>query len=63
MSGKREIAYGVDVHKKFIVATILSRGGLKLQDRFDTNLEGLLRFKEWLKENLRAITGFRFIIS
>jgi transposase len=51
MSGKREIACGVDVHNKFIVATILSSDGLKLQDRFDTNLEELLKFKYWLKEN------------
>jgi transposase len=51
MSGKREIACGVDVHNKFIVATILSSDGLKLQDRFETNLEELLRFKDWLKEN------------
>ena len=49
MSGKREIACGVDVHNKFILATILSSGGLKLQDRFDTNLEELLRFEDWLK--------------
>lgn len=51
MSGKREIACGVDVHNKFIVATILSSDGLKLQDRFETNLEELLRFKDWLKKN------------
>jgi len=51
MSGKREIACGVDVHNKFIVATILSSDGLKLQDRFETNLEELLKFKDWLKEN------------
>jgi transposase len=51
MSGKREIACGVDVHNKFIVATILSSDGLKLQDRFNTNLEDLLKFKYWLKEN------------
>ena len=51
MSGKREIACGVDVHNKFIVATILSSDGLKLQDRFETSLEDLLKFKSWLKEN------------
>ncbi len=51
MSGKREIACGVDVHNKFIVATILSSDGLKLQDRFYTTLDDLLRFKHWLKEN------------
>jgi hypothetical protein len=33
------MACGVDVHNKFIVATILSSDGLKLQDRFDTTLE------------------------
>jgi len=51
MSGKREIACGVDVHNKFIMATILSSDGLKLQDRFETSLEDLLKFKSWLKEN------------
>jgi transposase len=51
MSGKREIACGVDVHNRFIVATILSSDGLKLQDRFETNLEELLKFKDWLKKN------------
>ncbi len=51
MSGKREVACGVDVHNKFIVATILSSEGLKLQDRFDTTLDDLLRLKNWLKEN------------
>jgi transposase len=51
MSGKREIACGVDVHNKFIVATILSSNDLKLQDRFDTTLDDLFRFKHWLKEN------------
>lgn len=51
MSGKREVACGVDVHNKFIVATILSSDGLKLQDRFDTSFDDLIRFKNWLKEN------------
>jgi len=41
----------VDVHNKFIVATILSSDGLKLQNRFETCLEDLLKFKNWLKEN------------
>lgn len=51
MSGKREIACGVDVHNRFIMATILSSDGLKLQGRFETSLEDLLKFKSWLKEN------------
>jgi len=59
MSGKREIACGVDVHNRFIVATILSSDGLKLQDRFETNLEELLRFKDWLKDNGCRKVAFR----
>ncbi len=51
MSGKREIACGVDMHSKFILATILSSDGLKLQDRFETSLDDLLKFKSWLREN------------
>lgn len=51
MSGKREKACGVDVHNKFIVATILSSDGLRLQDRFETDLEGLIKFKNWIKDN------------
>jgi transposase len=51
MSGKREIACGVDVHSKFILATIISSDGLKLQDRFETSLDDLLKFKSWLMEN------------
>ena len=51
MSRKREIACGVDVYNKFIVATILSSDGLKLQDRFKTCLEDLLKFKDGLNEN------------
>jgi hypothetical protein len=30
---------------------ILSSDGLKLQDRFETSLDELLRFKDWLKQN------------
>ena len=51
MYGKKEIVCGVDVHNKFILATILYSSGLKLQERFETSLEELLRFKYWLKEN------------
>ena len=37
--------------RSLILATILSSDGLKLQDRFETNLDDLLKFKSWLKEN------------
>lgn len=51
MAGKTEKACGADIHRDFLVATILSTGGSKLQNRFDTSLEGLLKFKSWLKDN------------
>ena len=51
MSGKMEKACGADIHRDFLVATILSTDGSKLQNRFDTSLESLLKFKSWLKNN------------
>jgi len=52
MSGKMEKACGADIPRNFLVATILSVDGSKLQCRFDTSAEGLLKFKHWLKENV-----------
>jgi len=49
MSGKMEKACGADIPRNFLVATILSVDGSKLQCRFDTSAEGLLKFKHWLK--------------
>jgi hypothetical protein len=37
MSGKMEKACGADIHRDFLVATILSTDGSKLQNRFDTS--------------------------
>jgi transposase len=51
MAGKVEKTCGADIHKDFLIATILSTDGLKLQHRFDTHLDGLLEFKSWLNEN------------
>ena len=42
---------GADIHKRFLVATILSRDGTKVTDRFGMALDDLLKFKEWVKEN------------
>jgi transposase len=50
MAGKVEKTCGADIHKDFLIATILSTDGLKLQHRFDTHLDGLLEFKSWLNE-------------
>ncbi len=48
MEMEREVVCGADIHKHFLLATILSKGGQKFQDRFDTNFEGLLNFRQWL---------------
>ncbi|MFB3765483.1 MAG: helix-turn-helix domain-containing protein [Methanotrichaceae archaeon] len=42
---------GVDVHKKFLVATILSRDGTKDTKRFSMAIDGLLRFRDWVIGN------------
>lgn len=42
---------GADIHKKFLVATILSRDGTKETDRFRMALDDLLKFKDWVIEN------------
>ncbi len=48
MSMENEIVCGADIHRDFLVATMISRTGLKLQERFDMDQDGLLEFKSWL---------------
>lgn len=40
-----------DIHKKFLIATILSRDGTKITKRFGMILDDLLKFKNWVIEN------------
>jgi transposase len=42
---------GVDIHKKFLIATILSREGTKIQKRYSTDIDDLLNFRDWVLEN------------
>jgi len=42
---------GADIHKKFLVATILSREGSQISKRFGMKLDDILKFKEWVLEN------------
>jgi len=42
---------GADIHKRFFVATILSRDGTKHVRRFRTSPQDLLDFREWVVEN------------
>ena len=42
---------GADIHKKLLVATILSREGSQISKRFGMKLDDILKFKEWVLEN------------
>lgn len=51
MEKQKEKVCGADIHKKFIVATILSRDGYKITKRFGMNLDDILEFKKWVIDN------------
>ncbi|NJD77688.1 MAG: IS110 family transposase [Candidatus Methanoperedens sp.] len=51
MEKQKEKVCGADIHKKFIVATILSRDGYKITKRFGMNLNDILEFKKWVIDN------------
>ena len=51
MEKQRNKVCGADIHKKFLVATILSRDGTKITQRFGMTLDDLLKFKIWVIEN------------
>ena len=51
MELQRNKVCGADIHKKFLVATILSRDGTKITQRFGMTLDDLLKFKIWIIEN------------
>jgi len=51
MEVQRNKVCGADVHKKFLVATILSRDGTKQTQRFRMNPEELSEFRTWVVDN------------
>ncbi|TFH38620.1 MAG: IS110 family transposase [ANME-2 cluster archaeon] len=51
MEKQRNKVCGADIHKKFLVATILSRDGTKTTERFGMNLDDIIKFKEWVVKN------------
>jgi len=51
MMEQRNKVCGVDIHKKFLIATILSRDGAKIQKRYSTDIDDLLNFRDWILEN------------
>jgi len=56
MEGSRRKVCGIDVHKRFLVATILERNGSKKTEKFQNNLEHLLKIREWIiTEHCQAV--------
>ncbi len=51
MEPQRNKVCGIDVHKRFLIATILSRDGSKETKRFSITLEDLLKFRDWVIVN------------
>lgn len=48
MSKERRKVCGIDVHKSFLVATILDREGDSQTRKVHQNIESLLEFREWI---------------
>jgi len=54
-NGKRKVC-GIDVHKGFLVATILDRDGTCETRRIPQNIESLLAFRDWIRsENCDSV--------
>ncbi len=51
METQKNRVCGADIHKKFLIATILSRDGSKITKRFGMTIDDLLKFKNWIIEN------------
>ncbi len=51
MENQKNIVCGADIHKKFIMATVLSRDGNMIRGRFGMTLDEILRFKDWVINN------------
>jgi transposase len=50
MNVRVEKACGIDVHKSFLVATILTCEGVKETKEFNTGLEDLINLRDWIME-------------
>jgi transposase len=51
MNAEKEIVCGADIHRDFLVATMISRSGLKLQQQFGMDEDGLLAFRSWILDH------------
>ncbi len=50
MNVRVEKACGIDVHKSFLVATMLTSAGAKETKEFNTGLEDLINLRDWIME-------------
>jgi transposase len=51
MTEQIHVSAGLDLHKKFIIATLLTDTGFKEQRRFERTESGLFNLKEWTIEH------------
>jgi len=51
MNAEKEIACRADIQRDFLVATMISRSGLKLQEQFGMDQDGLLAFRSWILDH------------
>ena len=71
MAETRDNVCGADIQKRFLIATILSRNGTRLQERFGTDSDNLLKFRDWvmpmdvteLRSSQQEVSGIRYICS
>lgn len=57
MTEQIQVSAGLDLHKSFIMATILTVTGEKLLERFDRTQTGLFALKGWILSNKVQVVG------
>ena len=58
MAGIINKACGLDIHKQFLIATILSIFGEKKQLRFERTEKGILDLKKWVLTEKRDVVAW-----
>ncbi len=51
MEPPRNKVCGIDIHERFLIATILFRDGMNDTRRFSVALEDCLKFRDWVIKN------------
>lgn len=52
-----KVAVGLDLHKKFILGTVISDTGQMIQERFERTKEGLFLLKSWIIEHQAEVVA------